>query len=77
MVAVDADGREIDDATQELRVFAHEQLTNYKTPRYYEFRDTLPKSNVGKILRRALKEEFLARHPVLAPQEAHESEEQT
>jgi long-chain acyl-CoA synthetase len=63
--------------TQELRVFAHEQLTNYKTPRYYEFRDTLPKSNVGKILRRALKEEFLMRHPVLAPQEAHESEEQT
>lgn len=53
---------------KELKIFAHEFLTNYKMPRFYEFRDALPKSNVGKILRRALKEEFLARHPVLAPQ---------
>jgi long-chain acyl-CoA synthetase len=41
----------------ELREFCHENLTKYKVPRYIEFRDTLPKSNVGKILRRALKEE--------------------
>ncbi len=54
---------------QELKTFAHEFLTNYKTPRFYEFRDALPKSNVGKILRRVLKEEFLIRHPVLAPQQ--------
>ena len=46
---------------EELRAFAHEQLTSYKVPRYYEFRESLPKSNVGKILRRALKEEVLAR----------------
>lgn len=32
-------------------------LTDYKIPRYVEFRDELPKSNVGKILRRALREE--------------------
>ncbi len=30
-------------------------LTNYKRPRHVEFRDTLPKSNVGKILRRELR----------------------
>ncbi|TLG78226.1 AMP-binding protein [Methylocystis sp. B8] len=46
---------------EELRAFAHEQLTSYKIPRYFEFRESLPKTNVGKILRRALKEEFLAR----------------
>jgi len=31
-------------------------LTGYKVPRHVEFRDDLPKTNVGKILRRALKE---------------------
>jgi long-chain acyl-CoA synthetase len=48
--------------TEELRRFAHERLTGYKAPRFYEFRDSLPKTNVGKILRRALKEEFDARN---------------
>jgi acyl-CoA synthetase (AMP-forming)/AMP-acid ligase II len=33
-----------------------EQLTGYKRPRYIEFRDELPKTNVGKILRRALRD---------------------
>jgi len=46
---------------EELRAFAHSKLTSYKTPKYYEFRDSLPKTNVGKILRRALKEELEAR----------------
>ncbi|TXI10296.1 MAG: long-chain-fatty-acid--CoA ligase [Polynucleobacter sp.] len=32
-----------------------EQLTNYKRPKYIEFRDELPKTNVGKILRRELR----------------------
>ena len=32
------------------------ELTGYKRPKYVEFRDELPKSNVGKILRRSLKE---------------------
>jgi long-chain acyl-CoA synthetase len=31
-------------------------LTGYKVPRHVEFRDDLPRTNVGKILRRALKE---------------------
>jgi long-chain acyl-CoA synthetase len=30
-------------------------LTNYKRPRFIEFRDDLPKSNVGKILRKDLR----------------------
>ena len=34
-----------------------EQLTGYKKPRYVEFRADLPKTNVGKILRRALRDE--------------------
>lgn len=39
----------------ELREHLKSQLTGYKRPRYIEFRDALPKSNVGKILRRELK----------------------
>jgi long-chain acyl-CoA synthetase len=35
----------------------HISLTNYKVPHEIEFRTTLPKSNVGKILRRVLREE--------------------
>ena len=40
----------------EIRNFAKERLTGYKVPKYVEFRDELPKTNVGKILRRALRE---------------------
>jgi len=47
--------------SEELHAYAHQHLTGYKTPRLYEFRDNLPKTNVGKILRRELKEEFLSR----------------
>jgi long-chain acyl-CoA synthetase len=38
-------------------VIAHARasLTGYKVPRHVEFLDELPKSNVGKVLRRALK----------------------
>jgi long-chain acyl-CoA synthetase len=32
------------------------QLTGYKRPKYIEFRDELPKTNVGKILRRELRD---------------------
>ena len=39
----------------ELARFCHSNLTGYKQPKYYEFRDELPKSNVGKILRRELR----------------------
>lgn len=35
--------------------YCHDNLTGYKRPKYIEFRDELPKSNVGKILRRQLR----------------------
>lgn len=41
---------------QALISFCAEQLTGYKRPRQVEFRAELPKTNVGKILRRALRE---------------------
>src|SRR5690349_8047594 len=37
--------------------FCHEQLTGYKVPKHIEFRSDLPKTNVGKILRRQLRDE--------------------
>ena len=40
---------------EDLIAYCHQSLTNYKVPHIVEFRDELPKSNVGKILRRALK----------------------
>ncbi|PIF28731.1 acyl-CoA synthetase (AMP-forming)/AMP-acid ligase II [Acidovorax sp. 62] len=39
----------------DVAAFCHENLTGYKRPKYIEFRDELPKSNVGKILRRELR----------------------
>jgi long-chain acyl-CoA synthetase len=38
-----------------IREHCKKQLTGYKIPRHVEFRDELPKSNVGKILRRELR----------------------
>ncbi len=46
---------------EELKAFCHTNLTNYKVPKYFEFRNELPKTNVGKILRRALKEQEAAK----------------
>ena len=40
----------------EIADFCRQQLTGYKKPKYIEFRDELPKSNVGKILRRELRD---------------------
>ncbi|WP_036189231.1 AMP-binding protein [Marinimicrobium agarilyticum] len=40
-----------------VRAFAKENLTAYKVPHAVEFRDELPKSNVGKVLRRELRDE--------------------
>jgi long-chain acyl-CoA synthetase len=44
-----------------LIAHCRENLTGYKVPHRVEFRDELPKTNVGKILRRALRDEELAR----------------
>ena len=48
-----------DSAVTELDVmnFCRDNLTGYKVPKQIEFRDDLPKTNVGKILRRALRDE--------------------
>jgi long-chain acyl-CoA synthetase len=43
----------------ELKQFVAKELTGYKRPKYIEFRDELPKTNVGKILRRALRDEVV------------------
>lgn len=40
---------------EELIAFCRKNLTGYKIPKQVEFRDSLPKSNVGKILRRELR----------------------
>jgi long-chain acyl-CoA synthetase len=41
---------------QELKDFCKENMVNYKRPKHIEFKTDLPKSNVGKILRRMLRE---------------------
>jgi long-chain acyl-CoA synthetase len=43
--------------TEQIIEFCRERLTPYKVPKFVEFRATLPKTNIGKILRRALAEE--------------------
>ena len=43
----------------EVKAHAKANLTGYKQPKYVEFRDELPKSNVGKILRKELREQEL------------------
>ncbi|RUO42295.1 long-chain-fatty-acid--CoA ligase FadD [Pseudidiomarina aestuarii] len=42
---------------RELMDYARENLTGYKVPKFVEFRQELPKTNVGKILRRELRDE--------------------
>ena len=45
---------------KEVRAHCQQNLTGYKCPKYIEFRSELPKTNVGKILRRALRDEKTA-----------------
>jgi long-chain acyl-CoA synthetase len=40
---------------EDVARYCHDNLTGYKRPKHIEFRDELPKTNVGKILRRALR----------------------
>ena len=42
---------------QDLDTYCRSKLASYKVPRLYEFRDRLPKTTVGKVLRRELVEE--------------------
>ncbi len=43
--------------SEQLMDYCKQQFTGYKKPKYIEFRDELPKTNVGKILRRMLRDE--------------------
>nr|WP_294864999.1 long-chain-fatty-acid--CoA ligase [uncultured Pseudogulbenkiania sp.] len=54
-----------DPALTEKDIIEHcrKNLTGYKVPRHVEFRSELPKTNVGKILRRALRDQELAKSP--------------
>jgi long-chain acyl-CoA synthetase len=45
---------------EQIKDYAREYLTGYKRPHIIEFRDELPKTNVGKILRRELRDEAAA-----------------
>ena len=44
---------------EEIKLHCKEKLTAYKCPKHVSFTDELPKSNVGKILRRIIKENDL------------------
>ena len=44
---------------EEIIAFCRENMAGYKRPRQIEFRDEIPMSNVGKILRRVLRDEEL------------------
>jgi len=44
---------------EDLKDFCHKGLTNYKVPKHIIFTDELPKTNVGKILRRELRDKFV------------------
>jgi long-chain acyl-CoA synthetase len=46
--------------TEEIIDFCKEKLVAYKVPKLVEFRDFLPKSTIGKILRKTLREEEMA-----------------
>jgi long-chain acyl-CoA synthetase len=46
---------------KELVTFCREHLTGYKVPKLIEFREELPKTNVGKILRRELRDEAMGK----------------
>lgn len=47
---------------EELKEFCRANLTSYKQPKYIEFRKELPKTNVGKILRKDLRSEAIQQH---------------
>ncbi|NRA24790.1 MAG: long-chain fatty acid--CoA ligase, partial [Oleispira sp.] len=51
---------------EEIKTFCKDKLTAYKLPRQIEFRDELPMTPVGKILRRELKDEEEAKRAATA-----------
>jgi len=60
---------------KEFRRFCHEKIAMYKNPKYFEFRDSLPKTPTGKILKKVLREEELSKaQEALAGEEVAEEE---
>ena len=55
MVVLKEDARGV--GASDLLKFCRERLATYKMPKYIEFRDMLPKSKVGKLLRREVRDE--------------------
>lgn len=55
IVVMKQDARGVDSA--DLLRWCRERLVSYKVPKYIEFRDMLPKSKVGKLLRREIRDE--------------------
>jgi long-chain acyl-CoA synthetase len=53
--------KDMDVTVDEIRAYAREKLAAYKVPKSVEFRETLPKTNVGKILRRELRDEVVGK----------------
>lgn len=47
---------------EELRQFCKTNMAGYKRPKTIAFRDTIPVSNVGKVLRRVLRDEEREKH---------------
>ncbi|EGA89058.1 long-chain-fatty-acid--CoA ligase [Planococcus donghaensis MPA1U2] len=52
---------------EELNTYCREQLASFKVPRIYEFRKELPKTAIGKILRRSLVDEEVAKQNEAVP----------
>jgi long-chain acyl-CoA synthetase len=46
---------------EEIMEFCNEHLARYKSPKLVEFRETLPQSAVGKVLRKILRDEEMAK----------------
>lgn len=62
-------------SSDELTAFCKERLAAYKVPKQFEFRDELPKTLIGKVLRRTLREESAAQTQSAAQQAAQTSQE--
>ena len=59
----------------EVVAFCRQKLASFKVPRLIEFRDELPKTMVGKVLRRILREEELHKSDSQQDKELHDAEE--
>ena len=54
---------------KEFRKFCHEKIAMYKNPKYFEFRESLPKTPTGKVMKKVLKQQEFERSQHLAKKE--------